>query len=985
MRPWLPPTRAFFSGCSRPESGAHTAFVQVTYRCCTGENRPNTGKYSPTGKNAPVRLDLPARPVPEQSASKSPNPAQATPHGHGPGRLSRLELFGPVCGCWSLKHLVFGPRGGRKHRTNDNSLFQEVTRDAQTGCVQTGLNPQIFVSIVNNRGYSPSKLLTLHLSNLIKSIVRILLLLTCLELALPLFGAETSSPTNTAPSAALAESAKWNTPVHIVPGTNDIRIAHLTARMLEQFHYLHQRFDAKISSRFLDSYIKSLDPQRMHFLQADIDEFEKYRTNLGTLTLKQLDTSPAYIIFNRFMKRLDERIAYASEVLKTETFEFNGDDRLLINRKDQPFPKDITAAKALWHERLRYEFLQEKLNKESREEIAKLIASHATPIESALTWEDFQADIVKIISRRYARIHRTFREWDSDEVLQTYLTALAHVYDPHSDYFDKAQLENFSIGMSLSLFGVGAVLTSEDGYCKINELNPSGPAAKSKKFKANDKIVAVAQGTNEPVDVVDMPLGKVVEMIRGPKGTEVRLTIIPADASDSSTRVTVSVIRDQIKLEDQQAKAKIIDMPDTQGKVRRLGVIDLPSFYASFPLVGSKDKAETKSTTTDVALLLQKLKEEKVDGVILDLRRNGGGSLEEAINLTGLFIKEGPVVQIKDPNGDVQVDEDKDPAIQYDGPLIVLTSRFSASASEILAGALQDYGRALLVGDASTHGKGTVQSLNQLAPYLFTSSDSTADAASLGALKVTTRKFYRASGSSTQLKGVIPDIILPSIDDYLEVGESSLDNPLPWDTIESANYEKLNRVKPYLADVSKKSAQRVATGRDFDYVKEDIEQVKKVVAEKSVSLNEQQRLKEKEESDVRQKIRERERKARKQPDQKILTVLLTNGVPVVVAPTNSSTHNLAASGTHPSLTTPASTSAGDERPDAPKVAISSGDNSGTGQPVAESQSGSIDSDPEDLFDVDKVPAVDVHLEETEHILVDYLELLRKETALTVNH
>jgi carboxyl-terminal processing protease len=809
-------------------------------------------------------------------------------------------------------------------------------------------------------------------------------------LALPLFGAETASKTNAAPSS---EAAKWSTPVHLAPGTNDVRIAHLTARMLEQFHYLHQRFDSKVSSRFLDYYIKSLDPQRMHFLQADIDEFEKYRTNLGTLTLKQLDTSPAYVIFNRFMQRLDERIAYSTEILKTEPFEFNGDERLLINRKDQPFPKDMAAAKALWHERVRYEFLQEKLNKEGREEIAKLIANHANPIESALTWRDFKADIVKIISRRYSRIHRTFREWDNEEVLQAYLTALAHVYDPHSDYFDRAQLENFSIGMSLSLFGVGAVLTSEDGYCKINELNPSGPAAKSKKFKANDKIVAVAQGTNEPVDVVDMPLGKVVEMIRGPKGTEVRLTIIPADASDPSSRVTVSVIRDQIKLEDQQAKAKIIDLPDAQGNNRRLGVIDLPSFYASFPLVGSKDKAETKSTTTDVALILKKLKEEKVDGVILDLRRNGGGSLEEAINLTGLFIKEGPVVQIKDPNGDVQVDEDKDPSIQYDGPLIVLTSRFSASASEILAGALQDYGRALLVGDASTHGKGTVQSLNQLAPYLFTSSDSTADAASLGALKVTTRKFYRASGSSTQLKGVIPDIILPSIDDYLEVGESSLDNPLPWDTIESANYEKLNRVKPYLAEVSKKSAERVATGRDFDYVKEDIEQVKKVVAEKTVSLNEQQRLKEKEESDIRQKVRERERKARKQTDQKILTVLLTNGVPVVVAPTNSPNRNVAVTGKHPSLNGPLSPSPGNDRPDLPKVTISSGANPDAGQPGAESQSGStaitesssIDGDPENLFDVDKVLAVDVHLEETEHILVDYLNLLRKETALTVNH
>src|SRR5206468_4142870 len=281
------------------------------------------------------------------------------------------------------------------------------------------------------------------------------------------------------------------------------------------------------------------------------------------------------------------------------------------------------------------------------------------------------------------------------------------------DYLGKSMLDNFAMSMNLSLFGIGALLQSEDGYCKIKELKP-GHAMRSKKLKPGDRIVAVAQGEGERVDVVDMKLSKVVDMIRGPKGTEVRLTVIPADAPDPSTRAEVKLIRDEIKLEDEEAKAKIVEIPvQDSATTTRLGIIDLPSFYASFDVANGNGKATHKSTTEDVARLLKKLKAEKVAGIILDLRHNGGGSLEEAINLTGLFIKEGPVVQVKDSDGNLIKDEDNDPSVLYDGPLIVLTDRFSASASEILAGALQDYGRALIVGDSSTHGKGTVQSLIQ--------------------------------------------------------------------------------------------------------------------------------------------------------------------------------------------------------------------------------------------------------------------------------
>src|SRR5258706_8554252 len=343
-----------------------------------------------------------------------------------------------------------------------------------------------------------------------------------------------------------------------------------------------------------------------------------------------------------------------------------------------------------------------------------------------------------------------------------------------------------------------------------------------------------------------MNLSKAVQLIRGPKGTKVKLTVIPKGGDASASKV-ITLVRDEIKLEDQEAKAKVIELPNATGGTAnlRLGVIDLPSFYATFD-ISARDKSEPKSTTVDVERLLKKLKEENVGGVILDLRRNGGGSLEEAINLTGLFIKEGPVVQVRDSHNEVLVDSDQDPKIAYDGPLIVLTSRFSASASEIVAGALQDYGRALLVGDKSTHGKGTVQGMNQLAPILAQTAGGTqfANETDLGALKLTIRKFYRASGSSTQLKGVTPDIALPSIDDYLEIGEDSLENALPWDTIESAAYEKLNRVQPYLEELEKRSAGRVAAAKDFDYVREDIETVRKTLADKTASLNETEQLKE---------------------------------------------------------------------------------------------------------------------------------------------
>jgi carboxyl-terminal processing protease len=719
---------------------------------------------------------------------------------------------------------------------------------------------------------------------------------------------------------------KWQP---LEPGPDDKLIARAAATYLERGHYLQQPFDDDVSSKFLDKYLDALDPAHMLFLQTDLEEFEKWRTKLDDLTLKVRDTSPAEVIFNRFIVRLGQQVQYITNLIATEKFEFTGNERYTPNRKDLPRPKDILEAQKLWRERVRFEWLSETLNKEK--------------------------DIKSLLTRRYARGLRVLQEFDNEDVLQYYLTSLAHVYDPHSDYMPKSAFDNFNIQMRLSLFGIGALLRSEDGYCKIQELM-EGPAKQSGKIKPNDKIVAVAQGTNPPVDVVDWKLNKVVELIRGPKDTEVRLTIIPVDAPDPATRKVVTLTRAQIKLEEQEAKAKLLELPGENSQTPlRLGVIDLPSFYADL----EDRKSTRKSTTTDVAKLLKRLKEEKVAGVILDLRRNGGGSLEEAINLTGLFIKEGPVVQVKDPNGDITVDEDKDSSVLYEGPLVVLTSRFSASASEILAGALQDYGRALIVGDSSTHGKGTVQTLLRLHQLLRIPNE-------MGALKITIRKFYRASGSSTQLKGVVPDIILPSLNNHAEVGEASLPNALAWDTVKSAKYDALNIIPPLLPELRKRSEARVASDKDFAYVREEIERFKKSMEDKSYSMNEAERWNEKKENESRAEKRKNELRARPQPSYKTYEFSLKNvDVPGLPAPAAKTNTVVTTKGTGTNVVTSSATNAIGKVETLTNV-------------VAKVSPAGTDDEAKDDSDV---PTVDITLEEGRRILQDLVALITKNGSL----
>ncbi len=714
------------------------------------------------------------------------------------------------------------------------------------------------------------------------------------------------------------------------PGPNDPRIAHVAARLLEEYHYLQRPLDAELSKKFFDGYIDSLDPRRENFLQSDLAGFEIYRTNLDKLTLEHgtADLTPAFAVYDCFSKRIQQHDAYVADLLEHEKFKFNADEKITLDRRHADYPKDLDEAKALWRQRLRYEYLQEKLSRE----IVVTNESFVVKLPA-----DAAKDIPATLERHYRwNLHMT-TNWDSDNVLQAYLNGLAHAYDPHTDYFSAPHAQDFSIGMNLSLFGIGAQLTEDDGYCTIRSLVPGGPAMKSKLLNEKDRIVAVAQSNAAPVDVVDMELEKVVQQIRGPKGTEVRLTISPA--ADRSARKIVGLVRDEIKLEDSEAKAKLIELPG--GK--RIGVIDLPSFYATVNL-GSGGNTTPKSTSVDVAKLVKRLKQEKVSGIILDLRTNPGGSLEEAIKFTGLFIKDGPVVLARDPDGRVQVDSDPDPSQLYDGPLAVMVNRFSASAAEIAAAALQDYGRALVVGDISTHGKGTVQSLNPLKPFVWSSDKNATN--DPGDLKITIRKFYRVSGASTQLKGVEPDLVLPDVLNYsTQVGEVALDNPLPWDTIQPASYEKLNLVQPHLAALKTRSDARIATNQDFLYVQQDIALFRKLQADKTATINEHDALKERERNFLQNKSRDAERTARPTDGVKVYDITVKNselpGLKEVAA--NAKTDADAAT-----------------TPDGKALAV---------------KSAAAKKTP---------PPFDPMLDETERILQDYISLLGKNSPLMVN-
>jgi carboxyl-terminal processing protease len=613
------------------------------------------------------------------------------------------------------------------------------------------------------------------------------------------------------------------------PPPESSAVTGLAVKLFEHAHYSHHRLDSEASSRFLTRYVEALDYNRLFFLQGDLKEFDGFLPNLPDQT-RAGDTQPGFDVFARYQKRVEEAVAIAKECLK-QPVAFDSNETIQIDRSKAPWPADEAERVKLWRERVKYDLLQETLNKTKPDEA------------------------LRVLTRRYDRLLRSMREMDAGDVLEVYLNALCHAYDPHSDYLGASQLKDFEIGMRLSLFGIGAVLRSEDGYAKIVNLIPGGPADLDKRLKPNDRIVAVAEGDKPAVDVVDMKLTKVVEHIRGAKGTKVKLTVIPANAADSSVRKLITLVRDEVKLTEQQAKAKVFELPAAKdAPARRLGVIDLPSFYADTEKMRNGDNNFT-SSTHHVAVLLAKLKAQKVDGIVLDLRRNGGGLLDEAIALAGLFIKEGPVVQIKDPRNRIQVLRDEDTSVAYDGPLLVLVSHISASASEILAAAIQDYGRGLVVGSGKTFGKGTVQTMLSLSAWLQ-------EVPNPGALKLTTQKFYRVAGGSTQNRGVIPDITLPSLYDVREIGESSLNNAMPYDEVQPAPHQNYSALNGKLTELRQRSMIRIATDPEFTYLNEDIARVKQQLKVGTVSLNKAKRLDEKKITTDRDAARKKDRLAR---------------------------------------------------------------------------------------------------------------------------
>jgi carboxyl-terminal processing protease len=592
------------------------------------------------------------------------------------------------------------------------------------------------------------------------------------------------------------------------PRTTEANITRVTASLLASSQLAHHPLDAQLAGKLLDRYMDALDPNRSLFLSSDVGEWAPMRATLAQATLTKGDTGPAHVVFSRYLERLRQQVAFDTQLLRGAEFEFAGDDQLVVDREHAERPRDLAGAQGLWRAQLRAEYLGEKLGDKPPH------------------------DISAALIRRHEQQLKLMSELGNDEVLEIYLDALAHVYDPHSDYMDKESTESLSISMNLSLFGIGATLESEDGLCTIRELVPGGPAALSGALKPGDHIVAVAQGSGTPVDVTSMPLTRIVQLIRGPKGSDVTLTIRP---STGATK-TVHLTRADVKLKDQQAKARIVDLPRANAEPLRLGIVDLPSFYSG------DDDGGRHGCTADVARLLAKLQAEKVRGVVLDLRRNGGGSLQEAIDLTSLFVGSGPVVQTRGADNSIEVGDNKAATVRYSGPLVVLVSRFSASASEILAGALQDYGRAVVVGDPSTFGKGTVQTIMPLAQVM--------DRAGLthsfdpGAVKLTISKFYRPSGASTELRGVASDIVIPAASGIVPVGESKLTDPLPWDTISASRYHPFGQVAPYLGALRGASAARIAADPAFAELRQQLARLKTRLDDNSISLNEARRRRE---------------------------------------------------------------------------------------------------------------------------------------------
>jgi carboxyl-terminal processing protease len=609
--------------------------------------------------------------------------------------------------------------------------------------------------------------------------------------------------------------------LQLKPLTEQTQAALWASRVLGRYHYKAVPLDDAMSVKIFDNYFETLDSEKLYFTQADVDGFAPMRTKMDDAINNENLTVP-FAIYNLYQQRFTERMNYARQLLKTKP-DFTLDESIELDREKSPWAKNEDEVRELWRKRVKNDWLRLKLA--GKEEKA----------------------IRDTLDKRYENYVTRIRKLNNEDVFQMFMNAYATAIEPHTNYLGPRSADNFDIAMRLSLEGIGAVLQSRDEYTVIREIVPGSPAALSGKLKVGDRITGVAQGNGPFTDVLGWRIDDVVQLVRGEKGSTVRLDVLPGDGGPDAKHVTVTMVRKKISMEEQAAKKSIIQVKDG-AFTRRVGVISLPTFYLDFEARRRGDK-DFRSATRDVARILGELKKEKVDNVLIDLRNNGGGSLTEAIELTGLFIDKGPVVQQRDAQGRIEVEADLQPGLSWDGPMGVLINRGSASASEIFAAAIQDYGRGLVIGEPS-FGKGTVQTLIDLDRF------SPAEKVRYGELKMTIAQFFRINGGTTQLRGVTPDIKLPVLSDLDSFGESSYNNALPWVAIKPASFAAAGDLKELIGPLQKRHEARIAKDKEFQFLQEDIAEVLKIRKENAISLNEAVRRKERDAQDARAKLRE---------------------------------------------------------------------------------------------------------------------------------
>lgn len=633
------------------------------------------------------------------------------------------------------------------------------------------------------------------------------------------------------------------------PNKEMAHVAKVIGYAAANLHFKKHKIDQQVSGEFFDAYFKQLDPARVYFTQQDLQKFLP-RKNLIGRELAEGKVDFAFEVFHCFTKRVKEYDAFSRAFLKKK-HSLSSSEELLLDRSKAPYAADDKALLQLWEKRLQNELILLHLARRSQQEEAKeakkkpLLSAEKGKKKNEKTPAPLPEKTPEArLLTRIAQITNYYTKLEAKDILELYLCSFLQVYDPHSAYMSPRTQEDFDIHMRLSLVGIGAVLTNEDGYIKIVQITPGGPADKDGRLKVNDKIVAVTQESGETVDLLDMPVGKAVNFIRGKKDTKVTLSVISSGQGASAIPRQITIKRDVVKLKDAEASGKIYEHKNAAGRTEYIGVITLPSFYIDFE-AAYRGEANFKSSTKDVIKILSEFAKNKhnLDGLIIDLRSNGGGSLLEAVTLTGLFIPSGPVVQVRDPRRK-KVESDNDGGmVIYHGPLAVLTNRLSASAAEIFAGAIQDYKRGVILGDFKTHGKGTVQTVTDLKEYAkwFSGKDTPA-----GSLKLTNAKFYRINGESTQKKGIVPDIIFPSFSDEMELGEERLEHALEWDKIEPADYKTypymgLPYCLPFLKSLSEK---RIKASPKFAALQKNIAIYKKLKEKKKVVLDLEKRWKE---------------------------------------------------------------------------------------------------------------------------------------------